>query len=1272
MHPIFSVTSSDIKQLNDEQSRELVARLCKAECRLFGASESCVEWGGDQRANDGGIDVHVAIGTGKKFAGFLPRNVIGFQVKAETFSASKISKEMKPKGIFRNSIVSLADLSGAYIIASTRDNCARETGLQDRLDAMEEVLVENGIEKKIKFDFYHARKLADWTERHPQVVVWLKHTIRRPLTGWQPYSAWAFRENDVNVEYLIDDCVKVVTPQEQTGTNVSNALNQLREELQTPRSAIRLVGMSGVGKTRLIQALFDKRIATAAEALSPNQVIYTDLSDNPSPQPNLLVRELVNANSTGILVVDNCGAETHERLAETIQMSSAEVSIITIEFDIRNDEVTEATSCYRLDTSSDEVIYNLLLRKYENLSGLDAERIVKFAGGNSRIAMALANTSESKGQIAKLENPTLFARLFYQKQGKDTNLLRSAEICSLLYSFDVEIVGDDSELTLLASIAETSNTELFRNVAELFQRGIAQKRGRWRAVLPHAIANRLAEQAIENTPVSILEGRLANNQNRRIAKSFARRLSYLHNCEPAKELVGSWLKIDGKFGDIRLLDGFAMELFCKIASVDQAATLDAIHRGTVDLSKANQLSSGFVTLAISLAYEPEFFEKAVEVLVRFAKLEPIEIRRNSISDAAGALFQCCYSGTHATPKQRADIVRQLMGDTDLKVRRVGLDFLSDALKTSEFQNYHGFDFGAHQRNCGWWPSQKSDFQSWFRMFIAIGMEFGKVDSCDGFDVRKIVANSYGGLWEKTGLHDDLVELAQVFKGVDGWTDGWAATKLLLKHSSDLDSTALAKLKKVNEFLAPSDLATEVRALVLSSWSYSLAINDEENGWGERSEKIKELGSDCGLADSSLLLDLLPELLHKNDSRFISSFGAGVGETIHDIVPLLHAARDTIPQIKPHQLELRFLFYLVSSWSNRVEDALVANLLDFILNDDVLGAFFPKFQYSVEFDCSAFERLRTSIQLGVAKAYEYQVLSHSQTKSSLSGEQFETLISLLCEKEVGMNVAADVLWMSTHEIEKETAQYQQSIFSCCKTFLKKLDEAVLLQDDYSQTPHFVYVLKHVLSSRIEEREAMELLNKYLSILRNPSVRPRSRRGKLLEPFFENFAVATLDKIYQPDEAGEFHTSIRFAKGVDNDRGDEPIAKVPPVELIQWCGDADARFEFAIKTCPIFKDKKDDAGETKTELTEFAKTIVEHSPDKFRIIELIYSRISPTSWCGSRVPIIRRRTALLSGLNPTADEDLEKKINSLQDELNKFADGELLREEKSDREDNERFE
>jgi hypothetical protein len=109
-----------------------------------------------------------------------------------------------------------------------------------------------------------------------------------------------------------------------------------------------------------------------------------------------------------------------------------------------------------------------------------------------------------------------------------------------VYSFEGEaLTGDEAELPRLALLADQAPRELYRHVGELLRRDLAQQRGVWRAVLPHAVANRLAARALEDTSYDLIDQQLVTGGTDRLARSFSRRLAFLHgHPEPCPSLSG--------------------------------------------------------------------------------------------------------------------------------------------------------------------------------------------------------------------------------------------------------------------------------------------------------------------------------------------------------------------------------------------------------------------------------------------------------------------------------------------------------------------------------------------------------------------------------------------------------------------------------------------------------------------------------------------------------------------------------------------------------------
>lgn len=511
---MFELTDEDISNLKEEDLRSLVGLLCEADF----PGKAGITWGGHQKAADGGIDVRVELSGHVDPDGFVPRICTGFQVKKTDMPRAEILKEMRPKNVLRPVICELAETSGAYIIVSS-EGWTSDKPLKARQKAMSDALSDVPNKSNLKLDFYDRSRIASWVRRHPSLVFWVKDKIGRSIQGWKPFGNWANPKAESNEEYLLDDDVRLYNGVNKSleGMNAVDGINALRSALSSPASSVRLAGLSGTGKTRLLQALFDPRIG--ADPLPSSQVCYTDMGDSPNPAPVAFAERLCALKKPVILAVDNCPPELHKSLTAVCTKSGGLVSLITVEYDVREDQ-PEETDVFRLEPASVALVEKLIQIRFEHISQIDACTIADFSGGNARVAIALANTVAKGETLAALNNEELFVRLFHQRHETNDTLLKSAEVCALVYSFDCQTTeGLDGELKLLASLAETSVNALFGDVAKLKRRDLVQQRNVWRAVLPHALANRLAQKALENIPLDRILAAFEQASSERLLKS---------------------------------------------------------------------------------------------------------------------------------------------------------------------------------------------------------------------------------------------------------------------------------------------------------------------------------------------------------------------------------------------------------------------------------------------------------------------------------------------------------------------------------------------------------------------------------------------------------------------------------------------------------------------------------------------------------------------------------------------------------------------------------
>lgn len=1268
MHSIFEVTAEEIQVLSDTHARELVSRLCRAELRSKGLSEAFVTWGGDQRAKDGGVDIRVDIKSSATISGYIRTNSVVFQIKAETFNSAKISKEMMPKGKIRKSIQELASKDGSYIIISTKDNTS-DISLEDRKNAMSDCLTSNGLDGKVEYDFYDSRKIADWVEQYPAVFYWLKQILNKPISGWQPYAPWAYSENDVAAEYLLDDKVKVFLPDNQEGIAITTAIEHIRNKLRNNVS-IRIVGLSGVGKTRLVQALFDGRIGDVSTSLDTENVLYTDLSDNPTPQPNAMAEALVSADADCVLVVDNCGSDSHQKLTEIVMRSGSKLRLITIEYDIR-DDLPEYTACYRLEGSSENVIKELLKRKYPKLSDPDIDKITEFSDGNARVALALASSSQTKGELARLGDAELFKRLFLQKNSENDDLLKVAQVASLVYSFEFEDASDNSELATLAEFAEISIAFFSRNIAELKNRGLVQERGRWGAVLPHAISNRLASRAIEAYPKDLLIKGLVDNASERVARSFSRRLGYLHESNVARGIVGKWLSPNERLGDLTKLSQIEREIFFNIAPVNQQATLDALQRAVEEkdfVSIANPSRHNFAKVARSLAFESNHFDQAVSVLVQFVLAEPENHKDNSAREILKSLFFCSLSGTEALVEQRAKAVKSLTNSVNIDQQKLGLTLLNAALEANHFTSYYEFDFGARKRSYGWLPTTQNDVLNWFRPFIDIATDCGMHDSCIQQNVRALVGNSFRGLW-RSGLDNELTTAARKFAITDGFPEGWHGVRRTIRYEkAELSEASLAALKALEQELAPIDLKKTIQAKIIAKGFYQHELDDDTpiSVLMEAARvESQGLGKDLA-ADQPLLLSMIPEFLQNNINGNVFNFGVGVGSNSENIWDILNSAREHIQHAGKDKINLIFIRGLITGW-NTVNTKDVSNFLDEALFDDVWGKWFPELQLRVEMDDIAYTRLIKCLQIGRAPTWQFNFLMYGRASDPLTVEQIGKLIDAIAIKsDNGLSISVDILHMVIYCCKEKNEAYAIQLANYCANYLQQFDWSKFDHEHNNISHDLASIIDFVLQSKIDEAKVLCILSNFMNSERSENESYGYRRqGQLLKPFFEHFPKTTLDVVFHADEDFKTNNILRLVSEWSNDRQETAISKIKADTLIEWCAvSPNKRYLFAAHTCKIF-DKTTSDGKDYLALSEISKRIFANAIDKKRVVEIFISRFMPNSWSGSLATILRDRLSLLDELSSVGNQEIKNLIDAAKNSFIKRIEIEEKREDDDER-------
>ncbi|MCK4653149.1 MAG: hypothetical protein KAU01_01765 [Candidatus Cloacimonetes bacterium] len=1260
---MLDITGKDICELSDKDLRSLIGLLCEAELRSRGLPTDGVTWGGHQNAADGGLDVRVELNQTIQSNGFIPRALTGYQVKCQDMPRSEILKEMKTKGKLRPVIKDFLKKHGAYIIVSSQGSTA-DKPLTNRKKAMKEALSDLPNASNIKLDFYDRSRIATWVRNHPSLILWVREKIGNPIYGWHPYGNWADSPGGIKEEYLLDDTLRIHGyGLKTTGLSAIDGINHIRNLLRRSGTSIRLIGLSGVGKTRLLQALFDNRIGQSA--LNQSHVFYSDIGDEPKPIPLHFAEQLLALDTHCILAIDNCPPELHCQLTNICSKSESKIKLITLEYDIRENQ-PEKTEVISLKPSSNNIIEKIIQKRFKYINNIDTHAVAEFSGGNARIAIALANTFKKGENLSSLSDEYLFERLFYQRNTQSESLLKSAEVCSLVYSFNCQTdVGLDSELKILASLSNNTIGDLYSDVAKLKRRGLVQQRSIWRAVLPQAIANRLAHRALENIPQNILLEEFHKDNSGRLLKSFSRRLSYLHECEAAQKIVTLWLSETGMLKDISNLNDIGISILVNITPIKPEKVLSAIERAAVKsetdfVSRNNNNFIEITHLLRSLAYDKDLFERSANLLCKFALTEDINENHNSIRNMVRTLFFIYLSGTHATAEQRLNVIRKLIDSGVEDRKHLAISLLSSTLNTNQFISHYGFTFGARSRDDGFHPTTSEEIENWFAVFIDYTTQLACSTDSIASKAKDLLAKKFNGLWTTASMFDQLENAVYKISQKGSWIEGWLEIKKTIRIKQDIDLDILSRLNKLECFVKPQSLIDRARLFVITKHWNSLDFLDkthDENGKEIDSylfvyEATRSIGKEVA-NDEKIFILLLPELFSYEYHRMFY-FGQGLADECIDPQNMWKTMRNELSKLELLEANVQILRGFLNSLYSR-RSSLVDKLLDSVINDPILACYLPTLQTSIEIDVSGYKRLIKSLNLGSAPIEQYKNIGYGRSHENICDKDFANLLMIVSAKSNGIPVALDMMTMRLHGHKKPL---NNRLTSLGQELVLKVNFSEIKRNDM-QNYEIISIIESCFESTSAKKKAKSLCHHVVKAYANNNIF-YSDLDEVLISIARVQPIVIIEVFLEDDTI--YH---QFTKDFSsyNDSITKPINMIDDDLLINWCDDnpQDRFTKLATVIMPFRSNEK----KTKLEWKPIAITMFENSPDPVLVLNAFKTKFTPMSWYGSRKGVMKTRLILLTDLkdheNPLISEWACNEEKLFQQEIESIHEFEMERED-----------
>lgn len=1248
----FELSPTDISALSDSDLRELVARLVEAELVQQAIPTSCVTWGGAQEAPDGGLDVRVENAVGISSSSFIPREHTGFQVKKNSMGRAACRKEMELAGKPKPIIEELAEMGGAYIIVSGKDNCTDKMRAE-RVSGMKEAAAGLSNKSSLYLDFYGIDRLSGWLRRHPSVALWARSRLGKPLSGWRPFGRWAATPIEQSDEFLANEhpCVIDANSNSKEPIPLLEGIQLTRGRLQKAGSTVRITGLSGVGKTRFAQALFEAEVGV--DHLPASEVIYADLGEDLVPTASELIAYLVANELATYVVLDNCPPDVHRSLQKQVAENRAKVHLLTVEYDISDDK-PEETQVIHLEPTSEKTVSSLIQRRFSKLDRINSDRIAEFSGGNARVALALASRVDADETLSNFSDEMLFRRIFVQRKDASDALLRSAETLALVYSFNVLRDGDDDELGVLATISGSDRHTLHRDHGKLLSRHLVQKRGHWRAVLPHALANRLAKYALENIATEDINAQLWKPGNWRLFQSCAHRLGYLHDHPQARELAVTWFGNGAPLSDIAGCSDRLLVVLRYVSPVLPEFVLSAIERASVDKdfsSRENGRFVHFVRLLCHFAYDDSTFDRAVDVLLKFAETEKAGENNNSIVGSMATLFSLHLSGTEATPDRRQKFVKRLLDSGELRHREIAERLLNAAFEAYRWTSFGTFHFGARKRGAGWSPETEAERLAWYHGFIDVLEPFLVGRSNKSEWARSILASHFRGLWWGAGCFDALERIVRAHGGEGQWPKIWIAIRRTIHYTREgYPPELVERLKSLEQLSAPRDLNSEVEAFVLSDvWSHVYPDGEEyEDRAALHRKKVIDLGAQA--AHSLDCLQNLGEKLWRGVGQSLLWFGEGLAAESVDKFVMFDILVESFRNHKSESASIALLEGYV--WGVfQIDAELSSKVLAHAMEKLELGPYRVALLTAIPISPWAVSKLLQLAGEGDLEAWRFEQLSYGRRHEALSDGDLSQLLSLLINLKNGFVSALAILSMRFHESKKRKYVPSQELRSVGRRVLVQLVSAH--RDDVRVNS--LHSLDRVVAEVLDETAPPEEVRSIMELFCN-GVETYRLYGFEMSEFLSAMIVThpeiVLETVFNGREDASHLAYSIFRERVGL-RGPS-LNDVPVERILAWCGDDQLRIAHvaAALHCYVAAVSTESGEEhpKRVVLSDHITSLLAVAKEREEIIEILFDSVHPGSWSGSLASILESRSEALAALLDYPDlkvrELVKTKINELR--------------------------
>ncbi len=890
----FEVESEDIVSLGPSAFPNLLRRLLSAEAREHNLPRDGIRVASNIHAPDGGEDGRISWRGGPERTPFLPSRLCQFQLKTGKISPAQAAKdvlvhEAKVKPMVR----SVLEQGGNYIMfCGQRYN---EQQVQARQRAICDALAKAGLSIPDQLiGFREADQIAEWVNSHQPVALWVREEVGLGTPGgFTSWNHWMGR-SEHSMPWVEDPRLAGLT-------------RALRSSVTEPGTVLRVIGLSGIGKSRLcLEGL--KRVgedAISGRSLR-DYVMYAVRSEAGAEAIHPIVEKLAVSGGRAIVVVDDCDARSHTILAGMVSRSESRLSLVTI--DNETPSHIDADT-FKIDEAPATVVESIVDQAAARLQDVDRQRLARFSRGFPEIAIRIVRESDSRGHLTYPADDHLIDEFVCgRRPTEQALLLQSAQ---LLAAFGpVRIDPPEECLKGIAKLGRhRSPNDLYTGIQRLVQRGVVKLRGELGTIQPRPIAVRLAERQWREWDKKkwdqVLSGDIGTEDRKTgpaphdpaptaaegdhgdLSVAAAGRLAELNATDVANDVAVHVCRENGQLDqpDEIVLPSRARVL-SSLAEINADVVAAHIGRSLDRLGDLRQLGDDvhrpLIRTLRTIAFRSSTFMVGARLMLRLATSGDAS-RTSEASRPFVELFSPILGGTEADGDVRLRFLDQAADMADAAQMNQIVEALVEGCRLGGYSWTIGPEIqGSRKALAAWYPNSTQERRRYIAGCVNRLGRLAARDDDVGAKARSDLGMTISSLL-RHGFAEPVEEaVGRVVRAGCYWSLALRQMKAVLEYNSDLiDNKTADRVRCLVDQLEPTSLAERVRVFVTEPPMPGMTETEATmiSAQLDRHRAIVDALTYDLLVDPPTLRELLPEL-----SRGRQSMADELGESLAKSAP----------------------------------------------------------------------------------------------------------------------------------------------------------------------------------------------------------------------------------------------------------------------------------------------------------------------------------------------------------------------------------------------------